>query len=425
MINVKFLFIGTVLLALHTRWAPAQHRETLTIEVAVARAEEHYPLVRQYALIEQSRAYSVENASKGYFPQASLAGQASYQSDVTRLPFSLTNMEVPVVSRDQYRIYGEVVQPITDVFRTIPYRRNLADAQAEVDKKKLEVELYQLRDRVQQLFFGILLIDAQLEQTVLSQADVRSGMEQLQVAVKHGAALQSSMDLLRAESLKLDQKTIELASARKSYLNMLGSFTNLHLDETTAFEIPVMLVPSGGINRPELALVEQQKRVLAIKEGLLRAAIRPRFSLFFQGGYGRPALNMLNNDFDLYYIGGLRLNWNLSGFYTYKNERQALRIHRNSLDLQAETFLFNADLSLQQQGVELGKLQELMVKDREIIALRESIKGNAQNQLANGTITAHDYVKVVHEEDRARQEMALHRIQYLMAQYKHQFISGD
>jgi outer membrane protein TolC len=206
---------------------------------------------------------------------------------------------------------------------------------------------------------------------------------------------------------------------------MLSLFIHQQLDDKVVLEKPAVLTVSSTINRPELKLYSAQQLTFDVQNKLITARNLPRASLFLQGGYGKPALNVLNNAFDLYYIGGLRLNWNLSGYYTAKNECKILSINQDIIGLQRETFLFNTNLNLKQQNAELSKLQELIASDSEIIQLRESIKNTAKNQLDFGTVTSNDYITYLNAEDQAKQGLLLHQIQLLMAQYNYQTTSGN
>jgi len=402
----------------------AQSSNTLTIMQCYELAKANYPLAKQMALIEKTKEYSIENISKGWLPQLSVNGQGTYQSAVTQIPISLPNVSIPVLSRDQYKAYGEVYQPLTDGY-TIQQQKQLATANAATEQQKLEVELFKLKERINQIFFGILLIDAQVQQTVLLKKDIQSGLEKINASIANGTALKSSADILQAELLKTDQRSIELKASRKGYADMLAVFINQPVNENTQFIPPAAPTITAGINRPELHLYEVQKNSFAVQDKLIKAKNLPRVGLFAQGGYGRPGLNMLSNEFAGYYIGGLKLNWNFTGFYTAKKEKAILKINQATIDVQKETFLLNTNLVLSQQNSELLKFQELIDTDKEIIRLREKIKQTSNSQLENGTLTSLDYLTYVNAEDQARQNMLLHQVQLLLAQYNYQTTSGN
>lgn len=322
-------------------------------------------------LLKKLKNYYLVNTQKGSLPQFNISGQATYQSDVTQLPVSLPNADMPVLSKDQYRVYGELSQSITDLF-TLKDQKNYIRAASEIETQKTEVELYKLRERINNLYFGILLIDAQITQTELLKKDIQSGIDKTEVAIANGVALKATADNLRAELLKANQRTIELKAVRRGFLDMLSLFINKPLDEHAVLETPTQpLVRIHTINRPELQLYELQKQRFRVEDKLITAKNLPRLSAFLQGGLGRPGLNMLDNDLKGYYIGGLRFTWNIGRFYTFRNEKILLSNSRSLIEVQKETFLFNTNLQLRQQSAEIVRMQELMETDKSIIQFRE------------------------------------------------------
>lgn len=396
------------------------HAQTrpLTIRDAYQSARRNYPMIRQQDLIEKTRDYSVSNAAKGYLPQLTVQGQATYQSAVTefKLPVSTPGVEFPSISKDQYKVYGEVNQAIYDGGNVRTQVRS-HEANAQVETQKLEVELYKLNDRVNQLFFGVLMLEEQLRQNELLKKDINLGIKKVQALIDNGTAFKSNANTLKAELLKADQRTIDLNASRKAYLEMLGLLTGQQTGDSVVLEKPTELAVASDINRPELKFYDAQNRSLDVQSQLLDVRTRPKLNFFFQGGYGRPALNILNNGFDPYYITGLRLNWSLSGLYTVRKDRELIRNSRDAIQLQKETFLFNTNLAARQQNAELDRFRQLLMTDDEIIALRESIKTTSAAQLENGVINTNDFLREVNAEDQARQNKILHGIQLLMSEY--------
>lgn len=413
-----------VLLLMCSHPAEAQQSNSLTLDSCLALANQNYPLIQQYTLIEKARDFSIANAQKGVLPQFNVSGQATYQSEVTKVPVSLPNVNIPTIAKDQYRLYGELSQSITDLF-TVKDQREYINTRSEIETQQTKVELYKLRERINSLFFGILVIDAQIQQTSLLKKDIQNGIAKANVAIANGVALKSTADNLKAELLKAEQRTIELSATRKGFTDMLALFTGIPIDENTILEKPHLQMFTSAINRPELRLFDLQKKSFEVQEALITAKNRPRISVFFQGGLGRPALNMLKPGLEGYYIGGLRLNWNFAAFYTYKNEKKILDINRSAIDLQRETFLFNTSLALKQQHAEITKMQELIETDRSIVALRESVKHSTQQQLVYGTATTNDYLIALNAEDQARQSLILHQIQLLMTAYNIRTTAGS
>lgn len=397
----------------------------LTLEKAWEEAIQQFPLTRQRALISRTASLSIENLSRGYLPQLSLSGQASYQSEVTRVSIPLPGVNIEPLSRDQYRAVLDVNQLLYDG-GAIRQQQQLQRVQAAAEEEKIEVQYQQLKERIRQLYLGVLLLDEQMKQLALVQQDLQAGISRVEAQVQFGTAFRSALATLQAEYLHAEQRMVELRAGRTALLDMLGLFLNRTLPNDTRFVQPTVEAPPPQpvIERSELRLLRLQDSVLQLQSGLLDVRNRPRVSLFVQGGYGRPGLNMLKNAFDPYYIAGVRFNWSLSGWYTSRREKEILRMNRQALGLQAENFLLQTNVQLKQQHAEINKYRALVATDDRIIALRTQVKLAAQAQLEQGVITAADYIREVNAEDQARLSKILHQLQLLQAQLNYQTITG-
>lgn len=395
----------------------------LSLEECYSLARSNYPLIKQQDLISRTNEFSLDNAQKAVMPQLSIAGQATHQSDVTSMPIKLPNMEIPIISKSQYKVYVELTQSLTGLVNLKDQKESL-NANTAVENQKVEVEMYKLKERINNLYFAILLLEKQKEQIELSIQDLQSGIEKMETAVANGVALRSSASNLKAEKLKADQRITELEFNKKAYLEVLGVMIGQKLDPETRLQSPAPLQVNKEIHRPELTLFSLQRKSLDVQNKLIDNKSLPQFSLFVQGGVGQPALNMLNPETQGFYIAGLRLAWNLNSFYTQKNEKNIIRNNQRILDVQEETFLFNTKMNLNQQQTELSKYQELLKTDQEIIDLREQVKNSTLNQLNYGTATSNDYLISVNVVEQAKQNLALHEVQLLMAQYNLQTTTG-
>ncbi|MGE0587285.1 MAG: TolC family protein [Cyclobacteriaceae bacterium] len=416
----------SVLTSLLLTLSLALSAQELTIERCYEQARANYPLIKTKALIEQSKEYSIANIQSGFLPQVSLNAQATYQSAVTQVPLSVPGFEIETLSKDQYKIYGEVNQTIYDG-GTIKNQKQLTETSSRIEDQKLEVELYQIRERINQLFFGILLVEEQTDQIKLLQKDLQRNISHTESAIRNGTAFKTNLDILHAEYLKAEQRVIEMNAARHAYLSMLGLFINQSLPESTTLVKPQVLLIANEpeIDRPELTLLNYQNDLYKSQYQLGKTKNSPRVGLFLQAGYGRPALNMLLNDFDAYYIGGVRLNWTLGGLYNSKRDKELFTLNTQKIEVQRENFLFNTSLITNQQQQELDKLRKLIDVDDQIIALRERIAKTAEVQQENGVITTNDYLRELNAEDQAKQNKLLHEMQLLMSMYAYQNTIGN
>jgi outer membrane protein TolC len=399
--------------------------QTITLEQVQQKARQQYPLLKQKDLIQQVKDINIENLRKGFLPQVSVSGQATYQSEVTTVKIPFPGVSIEPLSKDQYKVVADVNQMIYDG-GLLKQQTAFQKMNAEVEEQKIEVELYKLTDRINQLYLGILFIDEQLKQTELVKKDLQTGLKKIEAQVNGGVAFKSNLLLLRAELLKADQRIIELQSARTGLLDVLSLFTGEAYSAATVLQQPSISVFAAEqtIARPELNLFQKQKALLGEQQNLIKARNLPKTSFFFQGGYGRPGLNFLENKFATYYITGIRFNWAFGGLYTAKKEKELIGINQQIVAVQEDVFLLNTNTQLKQQQAEIDKINQLISKDREIIELRIKVKEAANAQLENNVITANDYLREVNAEDQARQMLIVHQLQLLQAQINYQTIKG-
>lgn len=396
----------------------------LQLEAVYEKAREHYPLLQQKKLLQQTAALSIENLTKGMLPQISINGQASYQSEVTAIAISFPGVTINPLSKDQYRLTADISQLIYDGGLN-KQQQALLELNAGIEDQKLEVELYKLRERITQVFLGILYIDAQLKQADLLAADIETGMRKVEAQIANGTAFKSGYNALKAERLKTGQRIIELKATRRGLLSVLGLFIQETLADDQVLQQPVLTTLSDtSITRPEITLFQQQQKLIKGQSALIDIRNKPRASAFLQAGYGRPGLNMLKNSFEPFGIGGIRFSWSLGGWYTASKEKKLAGIQQQTVQLQQETFLLQTRTQVTQQEAEISKLKELIASDDEIIALRVSVKQAAAAQLENGVITASDYLREVNAEDQARQQLNTHKIQLIQAQANLRLIAG-
>ena len=390
--------------------------QTLTLEECYDLAKQNYPLIKRHDLIAKTKEYNLQNAAKGWLPQIQIVGQATYQNDVIQFPIQLPNMTIEPLSKDQYKIYADVQQNIYDG-GIIANQKKMATINSEIELQKTEVETDQLEMRINQIYFGILQTDEQLQQTELTKSDLSSGLKKAEAQLENGVIFRSNVDVLKAQIVNLEQKQLELESTKKSFLQMLSLFINKNIDENTTLVKPEKILIQDENKRAELKLFDLQKQGLEQQKANINSKNLPKLGAFFQGGYGKPGFNMLKNEFDVFYIGGLRLNIPISGFYTRKNDLALVETQQQEIEVQKENFLFNQQFQTIQNNSDLDKIQQLINKDNELIELRESIKKASLAQLENGVITTNDYLREVNELDRAKNQKFIHEIQFLLTQY--------
>ncbi|MDL2257123.1 TolC family protein [Bacteroidales bacterium OttesenSCG-928-I14] len=402
----------------------------LRIEDCYQKAQANYPLIKQYDLIDKTKEYNLSNINKSYLPQLMFSAKASYQSDVTQLPIDFSQMgiqgiDIPTLSKDQYGVSLDINQTIWDGGVIKSQKEGIRTA-AEVEKKNIEANVYIINERINQLFFGILLADAQIYQNQLLQDELRRNYEQVQSYMQNGLANQSDLDAIKIEQLKAKQNKIQIDNTKKAYLEMLSIFIGEELSEDTEFIKPEQLRPvSNEINRPELALYDAQIRNLEAQNSQITSGLMPKLGLFITGGYGKPGLNMLADKFEAYYVGGIKLSWNIGSFYTQKNNKNKIQTNISLVETQRETFLFNTSLDIAQKDNTINKYLEQLKYDDEIIALRNSVKEASKAKMANGTLSGTELTRDINAEQMAIQEKILHETELLLIIYNLKFATNN
>jgi outer membrane protein TolC len=398
----------------------------LTIEECYELTVTNYPMVNQYKLIEQSEEFNLSNANKGYLPQVSFFGKATYQSDVTELPINLPGMNIKKMNKDQYQIGAEVNQTLWDG-GIIASQKEITKASSEIEKQKLEKEMFTLRERVNQVFFGILLLEKQLVQNDLLKRELKSNYDKVTSYIENGIANLSDLDAVKVEQLNARQRKTELIATHNLYLQMLSALTGKTIDNNTSIILPE--VSTGDISqvnrRPELQLFNAQDNFYLSQSDLIYSAVKPRIGLYLQGGYGNPALNMLKNAFSTYYIGGIKFSWNLGELYSISNKLELIDINHKMVGTQRETFLFNNRLQILQQESEVDKIKELLNNDEEIILLRKNIRKSAEAKVENGTLSVTDLIREINAENFAITQKSLHEIQLVMSLYHIKYLYNN
>lgn len=411
----------TLFLSMFLACAFSIKAQTLSIEDCQRMARENYPAIARYNVIENVKNFNLENANTAYFPQLSLNAKATWQSDVTKidleLPQNFPPLAIPVPDKDQYQVSAQLNQLIWDGGKVAAQKENIA-ANAEVEKQKLETEIYSLQERVNNVFFGALLLKEQLQQQATLEKELQRNYEKVQSYVTNGVANDADLSAVKVEQLKAGQQRIQMESGLDSYLRILSVLIGQQVDNETVLEKPAVdLLLSNSINRPEIKLFEAQENLLNSQKSALNAKNMPVIGAFAQGGYGKPALNMFQNKFNPYFIGGVSLSWNFGSLYTFKNEKKSIEQQKIAIDSQRETFLNNLNMQLPQQQNEIEKYRRTMLDDNEIISLRTQIKNAAEAKVENGTMTVSDLLQEINALEIARQARSLHEIQYLMSIY--------
>ena len=395
-------------------------------------AEKNYPLIKQYGLIAKTTQLTVKNIQKAWLPQLTASAQATYQSAVTAWPERMQTMyqqmglNMKGLSKDQYKIGVDLQQTVYDG-GSISNQRNIAQQEGKVQEAQTEANLYQVRQRVNEMYFSLLLLNEQIQLNEDVKTLLLSSEQKLSAMVKGGTAATSDLDNVRAERLSVEQQNESLKQQKQMLQRMLSVFCGIEVNNIHKPE-PIQ-VTSSASNRPEMRLYDSQLKLTEAKEKALDTQLRPKLGLFAQGYYGYPGLNMfedmMNRKWSLNGIVGIKLSWNVSALYTHKNDKAKLSAQREMIENAREVFLFNNKMEEIQQSENISRYQTMIKSDDEIIVLRTNVRKAAESKLAHGIIDVNSLLREISNENAAKTQQTIHEIDMLKEMYHLKYTNNE
>lgn len=399
----------------------------ITLDECRQLAHRHYPEIRQYALIQRSTDHTLSNARRTWLPQIAFTGQATWQTDVPGFPRQMTGLfaqqglDIPGLNKDQYKVQLELSQTLWDGGKS---RADQAVAEAEATESQLsvDVDLHALDGRIDDLYFGILLLDARMAQADLTLGLLRSNLDKVRALQRNGVAMPSDADAIEAEMLTVGQQRSQLEASRDCYRRMLELFIGQSLSGKQLV-LPEVAEPAHKEPmRPEQQLFDARIERLTAQERLVKTATRPHFGLFAQGYYGYPGLDyfgsMMNADWSWNALIGVRMTWNIGAYYTKHNTLEKLRTARQQIEVQRDVFLFNNRLEVSDETSEIARLRRALADDDRIVTLRRSVREAAESKLRNGVIDTNDLLQKITDEDTAAAARSAREIELVKTIYE-------
>ncbi|MCF1422955.1 TolC family protein [Mangrovimonas futianensis] len=383
----------------------------------------NYPLVKQRAILDSQKEAELSAITAKALPQFNLNAQATYQSDVTEVP--LPNTGIEPLNNDQYRATLTANQLIFNGGK-IKATQGLQNIATDRKKQEVEVNLYQLKQRVNQLYFSILLIDDQTALLNVRGQQLQIKLKEVKSGIKNGVLLPTSDKVIEAELLKILQQKQEAVNNKSKLITSLSALIGISISAETEFQKPlVSMNESSELNRPELGLYSLQKQEIEQQQNLLSKSLVPELNGFATGGYGNPGLNMLENDFTSYYIVGLKLNWNVFDWNGNKKQRQALDYSKELIDNQEEVFKLNTNTALNEQLKEIETLEKTIDIDQQLMVLQQEVVNTSESQLKNGVVTTSEYVTELTKLHETENVFNQHKTQLELAKANYNILKGD
>lgn len=398
----------------------------ITIEECVDKAQENYPLIKKQGLIRAIRDVELEDINKGWLPRIGLYGQGTAQNTVPSFPQPLSDVlsqmgqSMKGLGEIQYKAGMDVSQTIWDGGVSAA-QREIQRTQAEAQRSAVEVELYTVRQKVENLYFAILLTEEQIEQNRNAVRLIDGNLKKLRSMLLNGTAMQSDVDMAEAQSLVIDQQITQATRAVAGYRSALEILTG------TSLEGQQLARPSAGIptdtasDRPELRRFDNQIAAIKAESRLTDAALRPKVGFFAQMYYGYPGFNyfksMITRDMSFNILAGVKVTWNIDQLYTKSNKARRIAKEAESIASEKETFILNSEIQKATQTETINGLRDIMKDDRRIVDLRASVRKAAESQLENGVIDTTSLLDKITAENQAELTARFHEIQLLQEIY--------
>ena len=399
----------------------------VTLEECVTLAQDNYPLIRKYDLLKQTKEVNLSDINKSWLPQINVYGQGTVQNETPSFPESLagiisqTGATISGLNEWQYKVGADISQNIWDG-GTSKTKRKIEHAEDAERQAAMDVQLYAIRERVEDLYFGILLMDEQIEQTRNMQALLQSNLDKLRSMQKNGTAMQSDVDMVEAQYLSTNQQLIQAESASRSYRKVLELFTGKSLAGQELLKPDASIPQDLKPDRPELRQFEAQLLANEAKNASITASTMPKIGLFAQAYYGYPGFDyfesMMNRDPSFNILAGVKVSWNIGAFYHKKNDKRKLRLASDNIIVERDIFLFNTNLKTRSQFDRIDELKAVMKENDRIVQLRENVRKAAESQLDNGIIDATALLTKLTDEKQARLNASYHEIQLLQNIYQ-------
>lgn len=402
-------------------------RAEITLDYCLQKARDNYPLIKKYALVEQTADLTLSDINRSWLPRVGVYAQATVQNVVPAFPDALQGMidkmgqEVRGIGKLQYKAGVDISQTIWEGGSSAA-RRRIAEAGRAESQAALDVQLYAVREKVESLYFGILLLNEQIARTEATVRLLEANHARLTAMVTNGTALPSDADIVEAQLLTTSQQLTEARSAAGSYLALLSMYVGESLDGQTLAR-PEAVVPEGpASDRPELRLFDARLNANSARERSVKASLMPVVGFFAQASYGYPGLNyfesMLNRNLSFNILAGLRISWNIDSFYTRRNSLRRISVNAADIEADRDLFLFNSSLQARSQYESIASLRKVIADDERIVALRRSVREASESQLSNGVVNSTALLDKITDELHAQLSSSYHEIQLLQTIYQ-------
>ena len=402
-------------------------QDTITLIGCHQLALENAPRLNDREYIRQIGELKVENTSTNWYPSLDLNGKFSYQSDVVTV--ALTDPTIPVsfpeVPHDQYGLNLDISQTLYDGGIT-KQKKNYEQAEVAADLQQVEVDLYGLKSKVNQFYFAILVLQENRKNLGIHMDNLVKKQEVMKSAIEHGTMLEADLKVIDVEILKVRQSMIEIDARKRAYMGAMMVLCGDDIHEGIQLATPYLEPITGDQNsRPEHQWFDLKNASMEAGKELMGKKRMPVLYAFGQTGYGKPGYNVMSDGWDFYYMVGAGLSWKIWDWNSSKRDRQVIEQQQNMLLNQRASFDKEIESLKVQEEAKMEQFRNSMELEGEVLDLQEEISENAATKLANGTITATEYITELNKESVARINLATHRVRLMQSIANYMTIQGN
>lgn len=384
-----------------------------------------YPSAKKQEIEAKIATINEQIAGANLYPELIISGRASYQSEVTE--FQAGAISPPAISKDQYNISLGLNQVLFDGGRTRSLSE-LAKISGEISQANLEVEIWNVRRQLDEVYFNTILLQKQLETTNVLLKDLNEQLELVRSRVKNGVLLPGNEYVMQAEILKIKQRKIQINEAIKAGYQVINYITGIEISEQTTLELPeeegLVNLEIEEIQRPELMMFDAQKKMLGVQDKINSAQKLPQISAFANTAYGRPGYNVFDDDLHVYWMIGLKANWSFKSFRNSDKKSSIVELEQQNVSASEDAFSRQVQSSLAKVRGQISAIEEQIVLDNQVVELRRKVAEEKKNELQQGVITSTEYITELNALSKSQLNLNLHQIQLLQAKNEYKSIKG-
>lgn len=399
--------------------------QDIPLDTAIARALRHERFAEARSIVADMGTLRNREVGSSWYPQLQLNAQSTIQNEQIAFPATLPGFAPPEVPLDFHRVLVNFSQTVYDG-STTKARRRLEQLDSDQQDLTLARRELDLRGQVTQRYMAVLLAEAQEQLVELRKGTLQEQRQRLVSAVEAGAALGADSAALAAEWITADQEAVQVRHTVERLRDELRTLTDDARMTTSSFMVPddTTIAEGSAAQRPDIRAFDLRMQALDAQSDLALGGRLPKVRVFGNAGYGDPGYNTFNEEWRPMLLAGIGLEWRILDWGSRRRNDHLLDLQHELLQQDKDRLMEQWDIALAAQRRNIRQDRELVATDDRLVALRGQVSAAKAEQLANGTITASEYITELNKEHAARLGREVHRLQAVLAVRTYNDIQG-